>query len=279
MGKLTDILAAGGQSGDGFANAWNATEAAGDFEPLPAGKYVCRVESGELDTSSTKRTPGYSKGFHVGAPLSLFGSPESSHDFHRVCRQLAETLAGTLGVAIDSGVYDKVRAFRAPNSRHPKTGRHKMPFTFGELLALTMDGIVRLAESPQPFAVPGITGPKPPAAHHRAVADWQAAAEAVASQRKATAERRTNNADATLNRATLEFIRDGATTGDRHRLLYSAAANLAEFGCPSPLANALLSEAALDSGLPPSEVRRQILCGLGRGDYPRWPEGDAYYEG
>jgi hypothetical protein len=50
--------------------------------------------------------------------------------------------------------------------------------------------------------------------------------------------------------------------GDRHRLLYSAARNLGEFGCPHELAWALLSEAALDSGLPPREVRRQIECGL-----------------
>ena len=67
---------------------------------------------------------------------------------------------------------------------------------------------------------------------------------------------------ARLNRATLEFIRDGAGTGDRHRLLFSAAANLAEFGCPQSLAEALLCESALDSGLSPSEVRRQIACGL-----------------
>ena len=52
--------------------------------------------------------------------------------------------------------------------------------------------------------------------------------------------------------------------GDRHRLLFSAAANLAEFGCPPALAHALLSEAGLDSGLSPADVRRQIDCGLGR---------------
>lgn len=50
--------------------------------------------------------------------------------------------------------------------------------------------------------------------------------------------------------------------GDRHRLLFSAAANLAEFGCPPALAHELLTESALDSGLPPKEVRRQIDCGL-----------------
>jgi len=44
--------------------------------------------------------------------------------------------------------------------------------------------------------------------------------------------------------------------------LFSAAANLGEFNCPPALAHALLTEAGLDSGLSPSDVRRQIECGL-----------------
>ena len=64
-----------------------------------------------------------------------------------------------------------------------------------------------------------------------------------------------------LNRTTLDFIRDGAAKGDRHRLCYSAAANLAELGAPLPLCVALLTEAALDAGLPPSDVRRAVENG------------------
>ncbi len=64
MGKLTDILAASGGSGDDFNDAWNSTTAADDFAPLPGGTYVCRVESGELDTSR-KGTPGYKLTFAV----------------------------------------------------------------------------------------------------------------------------------------------------------------------------------------------------------------------
>lgn len=62
MGKLSDILADGGFAD--FNNSWNLTEAAGEFEPLPAGKYVCRLESGELDNSS-KGTPCYKLTFLV----------------------------------------------------------------------------------------------------------------------------------------------------------------------------------------------------------------------
>ncbi len=97
-----------------------------------------------------------------------------------------------------------------------------------------------------------------------AAADWQAALQAVERETEGKAQRRAAVADGTprLNRATLDFIRDAADQGDRHRLLFSAAANLAEFGCPPALAHALLTEAALDSGLTPSDVRRQIECGL-----------------
>jgi hypothetical protein len=161
-------------------------------------------------------------------------------------------------VSIDTGVYDKVRAFRAPNTRHPKTGRHKLRLSLDELTGLAVAAILERATAPEPFDIPALT--------HRceqAVADWHAAAELVEREAVATAERRAaNNGTPKLNRQTVDFIREGADTGDRHRLLFSAAANLAEFGCPPALAHALLTEAALDAGLPPREVHRQIECGL-----------------
>lgn len=197
-----------------------------------------------------------SKGFHVGLPLALCGSPGPSATFHAVCRRLAETLAGIVGVDVDASVYDHVRAFRAPNSRHPKTGLHKRWLTYDELLYLTADRIAQLAADPAPFDLPD-----PPARNDQAAADWQK--ESEETSRSAAAHReRLANGDATLTRATLAFIRDGAGPGDRHRLLFSAAANLREFGCPPPLAHALLTETGLDTGLSPSEVRRQIDCGL-----------------
>ena len=197
-----------------------------------------------------------SKGYHAGLPLALCGSPGPSAAFHLTCRQLAERLAALAGVAVDASVYDRVRAFRAPNSRHPKTGLHKRRLTFDELLHLKTDVILRLAAEPLPFDLP-----EPPATSDRAKTDWNESSKAVERSAAAHRERRTNEA-AKLTRSTMSFIRDGAGTGDRHRLLFSAAANLAEFGCPPTLAHALLTDSGLDSGLPPSEVRRQIDCGL-----------------
>jgi hypothetical protein len=200
------------------------------------------------------------KGFHVGLPT--FWQPAPSLDFHRVARQFAEGIAQLAGVTIDTSVYDKVRAFRAPNSRDPKTGLHKRRLSFDELTALSLDGIRQLAGRAEPFDLPA-----PTATSERAAADWQAAITAVSRQSEEKVRRRAAAAGGaeTLNRLTLDFIRDGANEGDRHRLLFSAAANLAELGCPPALAHALLTEAALDCGLSPSDVRRQIDCGLRHG--------------
>ena len=97
--------------------------------------------------------------------------------------------------------------------------------------------------------------------------DWREAAESIDRATEAKAERRVRHGGAMsprLNRATRDIIAnvEPIAAGDRHRLLFSAAANLAEFSCPSALAHELLSEAGRDAGLSPSEVRRQIDCGL-----------------
>jgi hypothetical protein len=197
------------------------------------------------------------KGFHVGLPVVWDAPP--SLDFHRIARRVAEGFAQLSGAKIDASVYDKVRAFRAPNSRHPKTGLHKRRLSHGDLMGLSVDRIRQLAKQPEPFEIPA-----PPAKCAQAAKDWADAAMLVRQEAESKAQRRAAVVDGmpTLNRQTLDFMRDGADAGDRHRLLFSAAANLAEFGCPPALAHALLTEAALDSGLSPSDVRRQIDCGL-----------------
>ena len=118
--------------------------------------------------------------------------------------------------------------------------------------------------------------PKPAAVSAQAAADWADALAAGEGEVAAKKERREAAEGAPrLNRLTLDFIRDGAAVGDRHRLLFSAAANLAEFGCPPDLAHALLTEPALDNGLPPSEIRRQIDCGLNHVGAPAGGNTDA----
>ncbi len=196
-----------------------------------------------------------SKGFHVGISTALW-TPDPAADFHHICKAFASRCAALAGIVIDMGVYDKVRAFRAPNSKHPKTGRHKvrLPPNFWEL---GLGGVLTLAEKPAPSEFDPPTGQCEAAA--KLWADCKGEVEGVATVK---ANRRDCGPATALNQLTLSFICDGADSGDRHRLLYSAARNLGEFECSQRLAVALLTEAALDSGLSPTEVKRQIECGL-----------------
>lgn len=197
-----------------------------------------------------------SKGFHAGLPTSLW-APAPGPTFHLIARRFAVRLAELAGVTIDAGVYDRVRCFRAPNSTHPRTGLHKRRLTVDELMHLSADRVLQLAAAPSIFELPAPTYRSESAAEL-----WAAAAEAVQLEAQARAERLARgDVPMKLNRRTLDYIKSGADNGDRHRLTYSAAANLAELGAPLPLCFALLEDAALDTGLTPGDVRRAIENG------------------
>lgn len=196
------------------------------------------------------------KGFHLGLPLPH--APEPSAKLHTVSRRLAEGLAGVARVAIDTGVYDRVRLFRAPNSRHPKTGLHKRRLTHRELTGLSADRVRDLAREPLAFDVPYPARPDAQLA-----TDW-ADAEERATERARPKANGGGDSTTHVHRATLEFIRDGADEGERNRKLFDAATNLAELGVPETAVHGLLTEAARDSGLPPSEVRNTIAKAVAR---------------
>jgi hypothetical protein len=201
------------------------------------------------------------KGFHIGVPTALF-APTASADFHAVARQFVETIAAEAGVAVDVGVFDRVRAFRAPNSRHPKTGLHKRFVPVEILDTVTVAGVLDMARTPEPFDMPITDGVE---SADFLVTVWERAATAVAEKAAAVEQRRlevtSGERPVSVNTLTRAFLNGEVEAGDRHRLLYSAAANLTELGCPLPAVRALLTEPALDTGLPPKDVARQIECG------------------
>jgi hypothetical protein len=193
------------------------------------------------------------KGFHVGLPTALW-NPEPCDHFNLIARQFTERIAESAGVKIDPGIYGKTSSLRAPNSRHPKTGLHKRQIEPEWLERMSREKVLALATKPSPFEPPEVQGGGGVAAEI-----WQEAMQIVEHNRETYIHR---NGESHLNRLTLDFICSGAPEGERERRLFSAAANLAEFGCPPELAYALLSEAARDSGLTPSEVRHNVEGGL-----------------
>ena len=199
------------------------------------------------------------KGFHIGIPTAW--RPEPSPGFNAIAKGFCLGLAESAGVAIDSLIYSKTRLFRAPNSRHPKAGLYKRRLDFDALMHLKCEAIVELARQPEPFEIP--CGPP---ALPQAADDWERARRAVEGRAE---QRRVINGDAGPTRLTAftrRFIHDGELDQNRRAVsTFRVAAELFEFHHAhgfEALVHALLTDTALDSGLTPSETRRQIDCGI-----------------
>ncbi|MEW6200049.1 MAG: DUF669 domain-containing protein [Planctomycetota bacterium] len=108
--RLTDILA-NGQCGN-LRDAWNRTEAAADFAPLPTGTYQCHVHSVELFNARTG-TPGVKIRFDVcegeHAGRALF------HDCWLTPVALPQTKRDCLKLGLDS--LDKLESASVPPGR------------------------------------------------------------------------------------------------------------------------------------------------------------------
>jgi hypothetical protein len=213
-----------------------------------------------------------SKGFHVS--LSTADCIEPAPDNHAVAKALACRLAREVGSEIDEGVFDKVRLWRAVNSRHRRTGRHKVRIALDDLLYLNADQVRRLAAGPIPYDPPVSSSPPP-----RLVADWREVAAAVRGGRKREVRRRTADGEARqrINPLTRTLLTDPTSirVGERHKVILSAAADLAGFPTVDDLVAALLTSPGLDTGLPPREVARQVQCGIELARRQRHGEGGA----
>jgi len=197
-----------------------------------------------------------SKGFHV--ELLIGWTVEPTPDANLTCRRFAEHAANEIGVTIDAGIYDKVRPFRAWNSRHHKTYLHNIIIDMNELLVSRVDAITRRAVEPIPF------DPPTPSPSPSLLAAWNDAQRDVRCRQAERQARQTGPADAGLNALTRQLIVEpiNVEVGERHRRLFSAAANMAELGTIDGLILAVLTEPGLDTGLPPREVERQIRTGI-----------------
>lgn len=63
MSRFNSILPNEGDGGN-IADLWDSTEAAAENEPLPSGRYACRVLSGQRFTSRNQK-PGFKLTFEV----------------------------------------------------------------------------------------------------------------------------------------------------------------------------------------------------------------------
>lgn len=197
------------------------------------------------------------KGFHV--LVELAHGPPPAVGFHHVTRAFSSALAGRAGVGIDAGVYDIARIIRLPNTRHPRTGLFKRRIDADALFILDAAGILGLARHPAGDGLPAVRS-----CPANLPADWHDAERAVGATAaaRATVRRDLGPPDARAPRYVVDFLRFGVGEGERHHTLFRSAAWLAEQGAPPSLVAALLTEPGRDVGLTPTDVARQIACGI-----------------
>ena len=89
------------------------------------------------------------KGFHLELPEQLFGHFQVSKDIAQKLKAAAIKLREDAG-SLDTGIYDPVRLWRTPNTRHSKTRLYKIPVSIEEVFTLTLEDIRELAKQPRP---------------------------------------------------------------------------------------------------------------------------------
>ena len=234
-----------------------------------------------------------SKGFHVGAPIVVFGDGvRPGQTFPAQYKRAAIEIARRAGVEIDKSVYDRQRLFRCPNSKHGKTGLYKIPLSFWEVsTALSVDEIRQRAERPRRLvwveseldkvadvdavryspAVEPVPG---------AVAIWNEAQGDILSALPSAMGQATKedmeqpgagrpfspcqnrfpdgSSVPRIRRDTLNFIQHGAQEGERAIRLYNSVMDCCRCGWNRSAIVSLFPDVASQTGLHWTEVQKQI---------------------
>lgn len=91
-----------------------------------------------------------SKGFHVAVPMYYLNLSPSDR-LPAALNFVANKLKSTEFKTLDTTVFNAQRKFRAPNTKHNRTGLYKIQLTLDQILTLTLTEIAELARAPQPL--------------------------------------------------------------------------------------------------------------------------------
>jgi AAA domain len=185
------------------------------------------------------------KGFHVEIPEEPFGGFRASKDIARKLKSLVMQL-GEGAPSLDTDIYDTVRLWRTPNTRHGKTRLYKIPISTEELFTLAVGEIRELAKQPRPdFSQTDADeyGPVP------ALVDlWQAIDE--------------GERDDASRHEPLDVVEvlSGVPQGERDKKLFRFAAKMRGADVPYAFARKLTLEAAsnCDPAFPEADAIRKV---------------------
>lgn len=206
-----------------------------------------------LETENIEFSVWYSgsKGFHILVPTCQFNFQPTSDD--GVLLRMAESIAKELNLSTwDRKVYNKTRVFRAPYSKHPKTGRYKVPL---EVWKANLVDIVQFSEQPpkRDLATVSVSSPNPSPVLERIYASAKAPVVREVQEHISTAAG--------------GILGEVATKGNRNDLLYKKARYLARRAITEADALIILENwnKVQPDPLPPFEVSKTVTSAFAKG--------------
>jgi hypothetical protein len=185
------------------------------------------------------------KGFHIELPDELFGGFKASKDIARKLKTLAMKL-GEGAESLDTDIYDTVRLWRTPNTRHAKSGLYKIPVSIEEVFTLTLEDIRELAKQPRSDFI----HPDP---------DEYGPVEALVELWKAIEDGDVDDGEHHTRLDTASVL-EGVPKGQRDRTLFRFASKMRGADLPYAAARKLTLEAAsnCDPPFPEDEAIRKV---------------------
>lgn len=187
------------------------------FRTLAALKALFGIDQGSIQLYFSG-----GKGFHLTIPSEVLGiqpDPELNMIFKHIAEDLSKLIRhGT----IDTRIYDKVRLFRVPNSKHQETGLYKVPVTLAELREGTFESLSALAATPRrPMPVKRTYSTKANQMYQQYIREWEKEKKAIENRRHKYKEKTLDFMPPCIQ----HILEEGATQGKRN----NTAAALASY--------------------------------------------------
>ena len=199
------------------------------------------------------------KGFHIMIPSNMIGS-KPSENISQQMKVFAELL---LNIPYDTTIYNHVRLFRIPNTKHQKSGLYKIPITYKDLLTLDITSIKEMAQTPVYLDLPFYKGE--PSAYLQAL--WGEAVKKAVKIYDLKVEKIDENSEHRFP-CHKNLANNGASEGYRNSASLRMAWILKKTGLPTEMAWATLQEWN-KKNRPPLEINelKTVLTQAYKGKY------------
>ena len=167
------------------------------------------------------------KGFHLVIPYQVLGI-KADAELNLKFKQVAQLVIKQCNAKhIDTGIYDRKRLFRIPNTINAKSGLYKVPMTYEQLETMNLDDVIEWASIPRdfPFETPALSLKS--AMHYKAMFKKKPVEKKKKKKAFQIPQKRKR-----LLPCVVEILKNGAEKGQRNNTTVALASSLMQSGIP-----------------------------------------------